>query len=358
MHRENIGDSAASVASVQHALLFRRLQRSQIDNAVIRKKAQRFVALKTLRQTVELRQQLHQKHAAASLAGGAAEPIPTPLLDHSVKALIEKLTEIAELLPSRYYDDQQTHAGARPQPRQHAVHGRDNTNVQQVLNRSQRRALNDVTEANVSPASSIGHAGLVDGSQDMQSGARGVVADEDGWDEGDATDLNVAKHLQADDELESKEATIVGSSDAITPLNNKEYIDPLDETMSHKLLELDSNVNSLFQDLEKKSAQASKNESDMKTAGAREKAAVEAIAEKQRSEKARQRERAALMAQLEARTGGVNLRRPRWRWIAEGVENPEPDRVLQGKNLWRATAFLIIVFYVRPKRLLMQRKAR
>ncbi|CAM9672517.1 unnamed protein product [Pylaiella littoralis] len=123
-----------------------------------------------------------------------------------------------------------------------------------------------------------------------------------------------------------------------------------DEILGEQLRSLDSSMNTMFQDLEKK----------VKTDGNRnlESSKEEKEAEKVREEEHRQKEKAALMAQLEGLSGGGLHRRPKWRWIAEGIDDPHPDRVLKGKYLWKAATLLIIVFYVRPKMTLMQRKAR
>ncbi|CAM9720247.1 unnamed protein product [Sphacelaria rigidula] len=129
--------------------------------------------------------------------------------------------------------------------------------------------------------------------------------------------------------------------------------------MGRSLDEIDSNVQSLLQDL----VNASNHEADgqdgdgKKSSRAREKDAAQSEAEKQRASNKRKAERAALLAQL--RQGKLaKLRRPRARWIAIGVANPTPDQILGGKSLWRAAVFLVIVFVVRPRRNIMQRKAR
>ncbi|CAM9502130.1 unnamed protein product, partial [Hapterophycus canaliculatus] len=132
-----------------------------------------------------------------------------------------------------------------------------------------------------------------------------------------------------------------------------------EDALGQQLRELDSDMNTMFQDLEKEAKGCSK-DPDLhgKTNSQEENLSEEEKRGKQRQEEERQKERAALLLQLEGLSGGQNVRRPKWRWIADGVDNPHPDRVLKGKHLWKAMALLIIVFFVRPRRTLMQRKAR
>ncbi|CAM9213605.1 unnamed protein product [Ectocarpus sp. 12 AP-2014] len=132
-----------------------------------------------------------------------------------------------------------------------------------------------------------------------------------------------------------------------------------DDVLGQQLRELDSNMSTMFQNLENNVGKDGKKDSDLfKNADAQENRSKEEDAEKKREEQDRQKERAALLAQLKGLSGGGLTRRPKWRWIAEGVHDPPPDRVLKGRHLWKAAALLIIVFFVRPKRTLMQRKAR
>ncbi|CAM9421817.1 unnamed protein product [Scytosiphon promiscuus] len=132
-----------------------------------------------------------------------------------------------------------------------------------------------------------------------------------------------------------------------------------EDVLGQQLRELGSDMKTMFQDLEKEAKGGGKN-SDVagKTNPQQENLSEEEKRGKQRQEEERQKERAALLVQLEGLSGGTNIRRPKWRWVADGVDDPHPDRVLKGKHLWKAMALLIIVFFVRPRRTLMQRKAR
>ncbi|CAM9187048.1 unnamed protein product [Ectocarpus fasciculatus] len=132
-----------------------------------------------------------------------------------------------------------------------------------------------------------------------------------------------------------------------------------DDVLGQQLRELDSNMSTMFQNLENNVGKDGIKDSELfKNPDAQEKRSKEEDAEKKRDEQDRQKERAALLAQLKGLSDGGLTRRPKWRWIAEGVHDPPPDRVLKGRHLWKAAALLIIVFFVRPKRTLMQRKAR
>lgn len=363
MFGKAMGDSEATpsvAASVQHALMLRRLQRSQIDNALIRNKAQRFIALKTLRRSVELRRQLQQLQQqqllqqvgatsgekSQSTEDSDSKSCSSPL-DPSVKALIDKLSEIAELLPYGYRGEQAP-LDARPPPRQQQQQRNDASSSEQG-------------EIVLAPSTSTTTSTGREGSQDLQNVPKSGDGDDDSgdrWNQSEARrNLGAATHqpggvgLQEDEEM----ATILDGS-------NEDYVDTMDLAMHQQLLDLDSDVNSLFQDLEEQQqgpAKASKESEPLKKTGARDNAATEeADAKKKQAEIARKKERAALLAQLESISGGKLHRLPRWRWAAEGVDNPDPDRVLKGKHLWRAAALLVIVFFVRPKRQLMQRKLR
>lgn len=323
------GSKASSAATVQRGLMLRRLQHSQLQNALIRQKTQRFFALKALCRSVELRRQLSHAQTAASCAAGVARPIPAPPLDPSVKALIEKLTEIAKIVPE-YSED-------RPGlPRQRALLRRGEPNSEQ-----QRAAIGYPSRAHTSDRKAFLAATM--GGLTSESETMGNLSD--------------STHKAEDNDSsvggEGIEAAVGDSHVPNTLFNEEEeYMDPAeeDEILGEQLRNLDSSMNTMFQDLEKK----------VKTDGNRdlESSKEEKEAEKVREEEHRQKEKAALMAQLEGLSGGGLHRRPKWRWIAEGIDDPHPDRVLKGKYLWKAATLLIIVFYVRPKMTLMQRKAR
>ncbi|CAM9213125.1 unnamed protein product [Ectocarpus sp. 4 AP-2014] len=152
-----------------------------------------------------------------------------------------------------------------------------------------------------------------------------------------------------------------GAQQDPSALKEEEYMDleEEDDILGQQLRELDSNMSTMFQNLEKNVGKDGKKDSDLfKNANAQENRSKEEDVEKKRGEQDRQKERAALLAQLKGLSDGGLTRRPKWRWIAEGVHDPPPDRVLKGRHLWKAAALLIIVFFVRPKRTLMQRKAR
>lgn len=328
--------------------MFRRLQRSQVENVLVKTKAQRLVALKSLRRSVVLRRQLHHTRLVGKLPSDEIMTSNVPSsLEPSVKALIDKLAEIAELIPSHSFEKRSADRTSRMPL--NTPEGHDTTG----LRRTELYPSNDIVESVTGLSSSICRVQPVVVSQDLQSGWKVALNDEDSHLDGAAT------HKQDELRAPSDEGKFAGeSAGEMAPVDTSSrlhgYLISPEESMSQQLLDLDSDVNSLMKDLEDTHAQASGKEFDPK--GARERTEVEA--EKKRSEKARKRERAALLAHLEARTGGGTFRRPKWRWAAEGVPNPNPDRILSGKRWWRAAVFLVIVFYVRPRRNLMMRRAR
>lgn len=336
--QDQLGDSIPF--SAQHAVMLRRLQRSRLQNALIRHKAERFVALKALRQSCQLRRQLaHAQAAASSVAGGwSTNPTPPPPLDPSVKALIEKLTEIADILPSAHKGEQ-TLLG---QPRQGVPSGWGEPNDQQHLPRAYAQ---NAVQGNAS---------------------RAVTTREPDASQGPSIGDDVSNQLDSDvhhaEDGEEVDMTVRGAQhDASVSLKEEDYMDLAeeDDVLGQQLRELDSNMSTMFQNLEKNVGKDGSKDSELfKNADAQENRSKEEDAEKKREEQDRQKERAALLVQLKGLSDGGLTRRPKWRWIAEGVHDPPPDRVLKGKHLWKAAALLIIVFFVRPKRTLMQRKAR
>lgn len=327
----NIGDNRIADDEV----IFRYLQHSQLQNALIRHKAQRFLALKTLGRSVVLRRQLsHAKKAASS--GGVAGPTPAPPLDPSVKALIEKLTEIADILPG-YRDDQQ-----HGQPRQHArtPYGRGEPNNEQERAEA---GYSSRSHANEGKAPQVASTTTATETPAGESETIGHLSDGTHKDEGHRSKMG-------GDEMEAAEEGSPGPSAQL----HEEYMIPAEEEgdiiLGQQLRELDLNMSTMFQDLEKK-VKPDVGGKDPEFSKEREE-------EKKQEEENRQKERAALLVQLEGLSSGGLTRRPKWRWIAEGIDDPHPDRVLKGKHLWKAATMLIIVFYVRPKKALMQRKAR
>lgn len=365
MYPEPHGDTAACVENVRHSILIRRLQRSRIENALLQKKAQRHVALKAFRLSIELRQQLTRAQVAAGsegsgTSGSVLEPAkPPPPIDPSIKALIEKLTEVAELLPARYGGEQASSLPALRSSPHRAMLGSNEPNDKSD-GYSQRRPArwNNAAQDTLSPTPPTLSRGIP-GSFDRQGRPRSEPGTEDEWDDAEPSrnpevvlpEKEVSGGFDGNDEARDD------SRDAGKVSTKLVSVDPLDHTMSRQLQELDSNVNSLFQDLEQKAIQAVSAESDA-TGTTRENAArQDRDAEKQRAEKARKRERALLLAKLERKNAG-HYRRPKWRWIADGVPNPDPERILKGKHFWRAAVFLVIMFYVRPRKQLLARKAR
>lgn len=364
-----MGDSAPSpaVASVQHALMLRRLQRSQIGNALIRNKAQQFIALKTLRRSVELRRQLQQhqeqqqreqqqqqQQRAGATLGEESTGGESKGLDPSVKALIDKLTEIAELLPYGYRGEQ------APQQRPLQARNERDKNIDIFSSDQGEIGLAPSTTPTTREGSGIG-------SQDLQNAQKSGGDDGDGWNQSEPRrNLDAVTQQQQPEGVGLQEREETAAMDNALGNNkllhtNEDYVDTLDLAMHQQLLDLDSDVTSLFEDLEEQQQPANKasKDSDLKKTGARDNAATEeADAKKKVAEVARKKERAALLAQLESISGSKQHRLPKWRWALEGVDNPDPDRILQGKNLWRAAALIIIVFFVRPKRQLLQRKMR
>lgn len=328
---EQVGDSKISSSAAQHRLMLQRLQHSQLQNALIRHKTQRFLALKLLRRSVELRRQLsHAQTAASSGAGGFARPTPAPPLDPGVKALIEKLTEIADILP-RYSDDE------LGQPKQRTLRKRGDRTSEQQRAVAGFPSEEHATEGKASLAATTTTGGST--SESVSLGHPGNRS-----------------HKEAEDDSMGGEETqaAVGGSPGLSAPSNEDYTDPEEEDdliLNQQLRELDSNMNTMFQDLEKKVAK-------MDGSKEPESSKEEEDAEKKVKQEHRQKERAALVAQLEGLSRDGLTRRPKWRWIAEGIDDPDPDRVLKGKHLWKAATLLIVVFYVRPKRALMQRKAR
>ncbi|CAN0179925.1 unnamed protein product, partial [Phaeothamnion confervicola] len=77
-----------------------------------------------------------------------------------------------------------------------------------------------------------------------------------------------------------------------------------------------------------------------------------------RRDEERRRRRAAAITALSRRGGGeVPHRKPRWRWRADGLPDPEPALVLSGRPLLRAVAMMVIAYVVRPQRAAVARKA-
>ena len=386
---EPVGDSEDSV---QHGLMLQRLQRSQIDNALIRNKAQRFIALKTLRRSVELRRQLQQQQQLPQqerkqrpqqqqqqrpqqqqqqqqqqLAGATSveESTASPL-DPSVKALIKKLTEIADLLPYGCRGDQAP-LDHRPPQRQQQNNDASCSKQDETVLLGPSGTNNIITTA----TTATGHEESSIGPQAPQNVPKtaaskdddkldGSNQDEARLDVNNGDDAAVTRGAALQDEGKSTIDNSHGDSTASLLLSNEGYVDPLDLALHQQLLDLDSDVASLFQNIEdpQQTAKTGKGSELVKKTGARKNAAAEGDAQKKLDEIARKKERAALLAQLESITEGKQHRLPKWRWAAQGVDNPDPDRVLKGKLLWRAAVLLVIVFFVRPKRHLMERKSR
>lgn len=331
-----------------HVLMMRHLRHSQLEHALIRQKAQRFVALKALRRSVELRRQLSRAQQAAfsSTAGASATLTNPPALDPSVKALIDKLTELAEILPSGYSSTQ----GTTGQPLQRAFHRGDEPNEQHD-SITGNPSLATTTTGRIAPQSLPG------------GGKKEGTIHERSWHQTEETaHLDTAVH-QAD----GSDGLIGEDMDAAAKISHdlgaaEDLLGPSEEedALGQQLRELDSNMNNMFQDLEKEAKGGPSKDVDVlgKTNAQQENLTEEEKRGKQRQEEERQKERAALLLQLEGLSSGTKIRRPKWRWIADGVDNPHPDRVLKGKHLWKSMALLIIVFFVRPRRTLMQRKAR
>lgn len=330
--------------------MLRHLQRSQLQNALIRHKAQRFVALKTLRRSAELRRQLsHARAAAAATGGGGSSETPPAPLDPSVKALIEKLTEIAEILPFGYSDDQPT--------RQRSFYGGDGPRYEHQQSAEGRPYPQGHSSVGGKPSLAASLAGRAV-SRGPPDGKGDVIGDSE-W-EGSGPSENLAAANEAD-EGDGLDAVEGGGSTGPSGLAEQDLmVAEDDDVLGQQLRELDSNMNTMFQDLEKKPKIDGGNMDSeaTKKASAPEDLTAEEDAERKREEDIRKKERMALLAQLEGLSGGGFTRRPKWRWIAEGIHDPDPDRVLKGKHLWKAAALLIIVFFVRPRRNLMQRKAR
>lgn len=330
--------------------MLRRLHHSQLHNVLIRHKAQRFVALKTLHRSAALRRQLSQARAAASSVAVGASSTTAPSLDPSVKALIEKLTELAEVLPYGHSGEKtQLYGRGDPNTGQQSVDAAGyppRTRMQNVAEGKLPLAATTTTEraAPRGLPSEITKNGAIHGweAKELPGSLSATNEAEDGDDgfggeEMDTTEGSLGPHVPSNEDF-------MGSTEE-------------DDILTQQLRELDSNMNNVFQDLEKKGRKIKDSEL-FKKAGTLEKRSTEEDGERKREEDKRQKERAALLAQLEGLSGGGHTRRPLWRWVAEGVDDPNPDRVLKGKQLWKAAALLVIVFFVRPKRTLMQRKAR
>ena len=307
-------------------------------------------------------QQQQQERASATLGKESTEESKScsSPLDPSVKALIDKLTEIADLLPYGYRCEQAP-LDSRPPPRQP-----QRASLRNERDKNRDSSSSDQGEIVLEPSTittcTTTHEGSDIGSQDLQNVPKSGDDDGDGWNQGEAGgNLGEATQQPGGRGLQDEEMATMDNSHGNSGLfhTNEDYVDTLDLAMHQQLLDLDSDVNSLFEDLEEQQPAKASKESDLKKTGARDNAATEeADAKKKHAEIARKKERAALLAQLESISGGKQHRLPRWRWAAEGVDNPDPDRVLKGKLLWRAAALLVIVFFVRPKRQLMQRKLR
>lgn len=350
-------EDVESTAYPHHALMLRRLHHSQLQNALIRHKAQRFVALKTLYRAAELRRQLSQVRAAAASSVGASSTTPPPL-DPSVKALIEKLTELAEVLPRGYGGDQPGRSAQR------ALYGGGEPNTEQQIAeaagyppraRVQTAIESETPLATTAATKRVTSRGLLN-----EINKNGAVR---GREESEPTgSVGTADEAEDDDNgFGGGDMETVGGSHGPRAPSNEDFMGSTeeDDILTQQLRELDSNMSTVFQDLEKKGKDIGSKDSELpKRAGALENFSNGEDEERKRAERIRQKERAALLAQLENLSGGGHTRRPMWRWIADGVDNPDPDRVLKGKQLWKAAALLVIVFFVRPKRTLMGRKAR
>lgn len=333
----------------QQAILLRQLQRRRLDTVLFQVRAKRFVALKDLSRSLQLRHQLIRAQRVSRAANDAApgghgsESYPSTPLDPSVKALIEKLTEIAELLPSRLNREPPSTSGR------------------------QARGVGDNSEQQTGQRSIQSHSGYPNGAaRDSMPptdhltgiGRSRIHSDNRGWaaDDGDrktVEDLGVPaisrEFVTGDTGTEPQGANQGMLLD--------DEVDPDNPTVGQQLLELDANVQSLFNDLQENSVQrTSVQETEAKSAP-RENDPGQIETEKQRVERARKRERAVLLAQL-GRKNMATFRRPRWRWVADGVPNPDPDQVLKGKSYWRAAVLVVVVFYVRPQRNVLKRKAR
>lgn len=319
------------------------------------------MALKTLHRSAELRRQLSQARAAASsIEVGSTTPPP---LDPSVKALIEKLTELAKIVPHAHSGDPPARSAQR------AFHGGGNPNADsqqsaEVAGYPPRARVQNTTDGNTL---------LIATTAMGQAASRGLLpheinedgANPSGWEEREPTGsvLSATNDAEDDDDGfggEEKDTTGGGLVGPPVP-SSEDFMGATeeDDILTQQLRELDTNMNTVFEDLEKKGKKSKDSELSKKAGGTTaENLSKEEGEERKREEDARQKERAALLVQLEGLSGGGHTRRPLWRWIAEGVDDPHPDRVLKGKQLWKAAALLVIVFFVRPKRTLMQRKAR
>lgn len=345
-------DSTAS--SAQHALMLRCLRHSQLQNALIRHKAQRFVALKTLHRSAELRRHLSRAEAAGYSSVPAASSTTPPPLDPSVKALIDKLTEIADILPCRYSGDQPGQTGQRA----FYVGAEPNTEQQSTAAGCPPRAQVHATEGKPPLAATTTERAAPRG---LSNGKDGTVHGSEGSARTDnLTPTNEADADDDDDGFGSEGMGMVVGDPLAAPLT-EDFMGSTeeDDILTQQLRELDSSVGTVFQDLERKGKKSGSKDSELpKKTGAPENLSKKEDEERKREEDNRQKEKAALLAQLEGLSGGGHTRRPKWRWIADGVDDPDPDRVLKGKQLWKAAALLVIVFFVRPRRTLMQRKAR
>lgn len=338
------------------AVLLRRLHRAQLDNALVRNKAQWFIALRALSRSLQLRQQLtrsrqaREQHRNSTEDGNGIVPTPPPLLDPSIKALIEKLTQIAELLPA----EMNHNAPSVPNRMTRGGGDDDDDNNDERTEGLKAYAPKTSTKHNRPGAAQSKVADSSDFCQSRQDQA-GTTNDAGGWSDGEENQLvrrrSGEKGVEDDDVAqEAGEGSLYTSRAHLLD----EEVDPENATVGQRLNEIDSTVESLFQDLEEKSKQpASWQETD---GNPRQENPSQAEAEKKRAEKARKRQRALYVAQLGGKM--TKIRRPRWRWISDGIPNPPPDQVLSGRSFWRAAVFLVIVFFVRPRRNILQRKAR
>lgn len=376
-----------------HAVLVLRME---LDKAILQHKTQQLVNLRALSRSLQLRQQLTRARQPQNLPLSSPEQdgnnrirptTPAAPLDPSVKALIEKLTEIAELVsggsnrvvPNRVMlnragqvDDNDGSLFEKGEVTEQVT-----TNVpMETLRESEpgtalkRNADGgpDFGEEEPRYENKPGTAlkKNTDGGPDSggkQHGHVGTNDDVGGWSSDDGEGYHAENRELVDHEAE--EVSIAGQRTEDRPIDPSDGLlvvegemDPEEATVEQSLEEIDSSVQSLLQDLvDGSNPGADTQDSDGKKSLARERDAAQREADKQRASNKRKAERLALLAQL---GGGklAKLRRPRARWIAIGVPNPTPDQILSGKSLWRAAVFLVIMFFVRPRRNIMQRKAR
>lgn len=333
-------------------VLLRRLHRAELDNALVHKKAQRLVALRALSRSLQLRQELiHARQARAKHQNFTEDengmvPTPPPPLDPSVKALIEKLTEIAELLPPGMNREVPS---APSQVTLDGVDDDDDNNDMETKNLN-AHVPKIFTKHNRPDASQR----KVADSSGLHQSQRG--ADAGGW--GDEEESRPVRERSTEKGKQEHVVTQEAGDDSIHASRARllvEEIDPENATIGQRLNEIDATVEYLFRDLEEKSKQPTNGQENDRNR--RQEDPNQAEAEKKCAEEARKRQRVLYVAQL-GRKKMANVRRPRWRWIADGISNPPPDQVLGGRSFWRAAVFLVIIFFIRPKRSIIQRKAR